>query len=408
MNFFEIKENVKNLFSTAEKKDEIVELKKKTANQWGVEKAGLAKGDVASFLPSLQAMKTQCEDEQQKDVAFQQVERNKIENEIISLDGDIKNIEVQKKSCEDSLTFEEQKIEDCKKEIGDLKINPEKILGDGTKPSRASFVIGTVIIFCMTLYLVLFYSSASYSAFFRIFESDTNIKDALFDSHAFIHAWNDSISELLLICTIPFVFLGLGFLIYKFNLTKDLGRYIKVFMLFVVTFMYDTILAYSITKKIYDVMKDGSWNPENIPDYSVSLAIQDSAFWLTIFSGFVVYVIWGLVFDFVMEEYYKFDRLTVRIDELEEKIKGYKQQCLVLRDKLLKLQLEKNGLDSKKKNRENALNYLTIINHDIVSMELHNFTVGWLNYMAAAGMPKNTQEQVSIQSKEFIEQYKKQ
>ena len=41
---------------------------------------------------------------------------------------------------------------------------------------------------------------------------------------------------------------------------------------------------------------------------------------MIIFSGFVVYIIWGFVFNFVMSEYYNLDKVRVAIEELEKKI----------------------------------------------------------------------------------------
>ena len=68
-------------------------------------------------------------------------------------------------------------------------------------------------------------------------------------------------------------------------------------MLFVVTFLFDAILAYLIDEKIYNLNKRFE-----DPEFSLGYAIQDPSFWVIIFAGFVSYIIWGLVFDFVMKE----------------------------------------------------------------------------------------------------------
>lgn len=403
---------ISNLFATKKVANEEEKQKgpqiKKTYEQWGFEKAGIATGDIASFIPALQAIKIQCEDEQRKDEEFQQKERLKVEREISELHGQIENLKVQQNAYESELKNEENKIENAKKELADIKENPKKVLEGGQEPSKMSFVIGLVIILFLTLYLFVFYSSASYSTFFKEFtiNNGTGIVDKILDSQTISKAWIDGMTEFIFICTIPFVFLGLGFLIHKFNQAEGKVKYLKITMLFIVTFIFDTILAYTITKKIYDLNAANSF--QDMPPYDISMAFQSMNFWSVIFAGFIVYVIWGFVFDFMMEEYYKLDKVSVRIKELEQNIKNYKQTCNKLKESITDTMKQLNTKDSEKNSKINELNYMTIVNKDIVALELNHFTIGWLNYMSGAGKSKPLQDEVRTQSDNFINQYKQQ
>ncbi len=75
-------------------------------------------------------------------------------------------------------------------------------------------------------------------------------------------------------------------------------NYFKIGMLFIVTFLFDAILAYLIEEKLYDLNKSLT-----DPPFSVSYALESPGFWVIIFAGFISYIIWGLVFDFIMHEH---------------------------------------------------------------------------------------------------------
>ena len=156
-------------------------------------------------------------------------------------------------------------------------------------------------------------------------------------------------------------------------------NYLKVGGLILVTFLFDSILAYGICKKIYDVTGVMSFSKTQEP-YSLMLAAGDIDFWTIIFAGFVVYIIWGLVFNFVMDEYYKLDRVKVALDELEKKISERKQACKSIKDEISNIGKE----ITEKEGRKNELNSIlsgTIVKMHDVKLEVNNFVTGWLSYM---------------------------
>ena len=93
--------------------------------------------------------------------------------------------------------------------------------------------------------------------------------------------------------------------------------YIKITALFIITFIFDAILAYLIEMKIYEFNK----TPDS-PEFDLSIAINKVEFWGIIFAGFVVYIIWGLVFDFIMKEYDNIDKIKAFIRAKREAIEN--------------------------------------------------------------------------------------
>lgn len=209
------------------------------------------------------------------------------------------------------LSENENNIKKIDNDISRVKIEPEKYGIEANSKPKAQFYIGLLILIPLTIYLVVFYMSASYSAFFKNFESDL-LSQAIFDANAFTKALKAGVIESIFVSTIPFAFMGLGYLIHMFQSDKKKGI-IKIAVLIIVTFTFDLILAYQIEFKIYNLNR----TLESI-DFNFLIAIQKPEFWGIIFAGFVVYIIWGLVFDFIMKEYDNFDKINVYIKKLKE------------------------------------------------------------------------------------------
>ncbi|MFA6151000.1 MAG: hypothetical protein WC716_06760 [Chitinophagaceae bacterium] len=271
------------------------------------------------------------------------------------------------------------KIEKLRKDILEIRSNPERLTGD--KSGKASFYIGFTILVFLTVYLFIFYSSASYSSFFKIFEmSETGLASSIFDPNALSNAYNNGITELVLIVTIPAVFLGLGFLIHKNQEKKGAKKILFIGSLVLLTFIFDMIIAYEICEKIYNIKKSNSF--QNIPDYSMHMAFQSINFWLIIFAGFVVYLIWGFVFDFIMEAHEKLDKVRLAIKNIEEEIKSTEGN-------IDKLNAELNTLEEKENKNIGEINKLNdLVEHTtIIPKEfeqfLFHFMQGWLHWMSA-------------------------
>ena len=193
--------------------------------------------------------------------------------------------------------------------------------------------------------------------------------------------------------TIPAVFLGLGYLIHKFQELKGIKKYIYIVFLVGVTFIFDSIIAYEICEKIYNIKRTNSFTA--IPEYSLNYAYHSINFWLIIFAGFVVYLIWGLVFDFTIQSHEKLDKVRVAISNLTEEIKS--------QEKIIeKLNLDINQIEEKENKNKAEINKLTeIIEHTTIipkefEQYLFHFMQGWLHWMSAN--LKNQSQQIECEN----------
>lgn len=263
-----------------------------------------------------------------------------------------------------------------------VKKNPvEEGLPDESSKAP-SLIIGALLLVPITIYLLVFYLSASYSAFFREIQVEMKLSQTIFAPEALSAAWNDGFLEVVLILTIPFAFMGLGYLIHMFNKQKKKGWFIKVLSLYSLTFVFDAILAYLIEEKIYNATKTLM-----TPDFGLAEAFASVSFWSIIFSGFVVYVIWGLVFDFIMEEFEKSNPLKVELKSIK--------------DSLTDLNLQKKEVENELESEFEALDRIDAELHEIQAKidgfifpkkrykTLHaQYVAGWSMYVAGE-MPVN-------------------
>lgn len=400
----ELKENIKALFglnksaeftNSVNKSDNLVNetVRKQNYKTLGFTDAGKVLGAEQALIPNLHAAKAKLQIEMAADSTIQEKEQTRIKNEIASLEGDKDSLEIKKEKIENDLKLAEDNIEKYKVEIDDIKNNPTRIVENPT--DKVGFRIGVIIILAMTLYLWLFYSSATYTAMFRTFSSTTDLtfQAKVLDPDAVPNALAGSWTQALFIMCIPFVFLGLGYLIYKFGQEKSFSKYIKIGSLVAVTFVYDVLIAYVIEKKAYDFVKNGSF--EIMPEYDFKIAFQSPEFWLIIFSGFVVYLIWGFVFDFVMDAHAKLNVVKVAIDNLEGKIRYKKKQCNEYKDNIEKIEGEIKTKNIEIKEKENELNKVVYPVNILVDC-LNSYLAGWINYLAGIG--KTAEEQKNVRT----------
>jgi len=295
-------------------------------------------------------------------------------------------------------------IQSLKDEIGGIRRNPSFYQKE--KPNKISFLFGTIIGILLTVYLWIFYTSASYSAFFRKFEADDiNVANSIFDAAALSKAYRDGIPSFVLVVSMPFIFLGLGYLIHKINEQKSNWKYLQLFGLIMVTLVFDYIIAYEIVQKVYELKSAASL--ESLPDYTFSNAIHDMNFWLIIFAGFVTYLIWGFLFDKLMAEYEKFDVVKVQIKIRQNEIKEIEKELKTHQDKIDELNAKIVEIEKEIKVAEEDLG-ATFFKPKEFEHIVYQFSSGWLQFveggLISTEEKKNIlRSELSIVTKNFIE-----
>ena len=154
------------------------------------------------------------------------------------------------------------------------------------------------------MYLFVFYSSTVYSAFYGNVDSNLG---GFIRASVFTEALEKGTGATSIIILAPFIFIGLGFLIHHslrenrmLAMRRKPKKYGTISLLILLTFLFDSLMAYKISESIHnDLYLKGFTDTQ----WSSNLILSDINFWLVLFSGFVVYIIWGLLLDKVMQDY---------------------------------------------------------------------------------------------------------
>ncbi len=372
-------ELVKKLFVT--KKEPAKDIKQKTIEKinysdYGFLQAKHSFGKIPALKINLHRIYQDYKQELKENSALQQKLKEPVKLKFEELQVKKENYEKRcKHIAETKIPGIKTEIDKLNNEIDDIKHNPQEYIGE--KAEKVAFYIGSFILFFLTVYLYIFYSSASYSAFFRVFSPEIGLTEAMLAPNAYSSALSDGFGEFAFIILMPFVFIALGYLIHKFTEKKLLVNYIKVLFLLMVTFIFDGFLAYKISEGLQSVNQT-----LETEDYTVLKAFQDVNFWVVIFAGFVAYIVWGLVFSFVMNSYKKLDKVATLVKIRHDKIKRKEQTIDKLNDEIDKTELIIRDIDPEIKNQESQLNSF-VFNTEEFGRIHYQFMTGWIQYMSA-------------------------
>ncbi len=276
------------------------------------------------------------------------------------------------------ITAIHQDIDNLKQVCRKVKTNPEDYILDVDKKASAKFWIGLSFLLPLAAYIFVFYISTSFSAFFREFDPGISLFQGMFDPQALSKAYNAGWLELIFILFIPFVFFALGYLIHMFQEKKNIANTLKITALFIITFLFDAILAYLIDEKLYNLNK--TFHSEV---FNIATAFKSISFWLIIFAGFVSYIVWGVVFDFVMKEHASRDKIKAFIKEKKAAILEKEKKILKTEAHIATVENNISDLKVRITELQNIIDgfILPVMNYKASSTE---YLQGWLKYISAA------------------------
>lgn len=349
-----------------------------TYNHYGMRMCGKVAGGTSYLTPFLQRVYTSEKQRQANNAARQEAARKNIQNQI-------NDKQAEQEKASNTIAELEDKIHACNNRIEEWREKISRLINTGNqgknKEAKIKMILGCTILVPLTVYLFVFYSSTFYSAFFRDFaQGNIGLGTAMLDPQAIPAAFNDGIGELFFILAAPVIFLGLGFSLHFFTLQKNNMKYLKMAAIILVTFIFDCILAYLIGKKIHDVQLIYT----DLPPYTIGEAIGDPNIWAIIFCGFVVYIIWGIVFDMTMTAYNDYASNKTSIEKYEKQIEDEQGKIAQLRSEKTAVNNKKIELNSEIAKLQQSLS-TSITHYDMgeIKSTLAQFFEGWMSTMSA-------------------------
>ena len=144
--------------------------------------------------------------------------------------------------------------------------------------------------------------------------------------------------------------------------------------------MFDCILAYKIGDQMHTFGIIIGQYPIG-QEYTVSMAFHDINTWAVIFCGFIVYVIWGIVFDMGMTAYNNMDLNKVELNNIKDKIDGLEQKIQGEKNTIQSLNQQKTSIEGQITNLKSQLNNKVFVDYAAIKTEMNNFYVGWIQAM---------------------------
>jgi hypothetical protein len=275
----------------------------------------------------------------------------------------------------------DNEIDDLKNENIKLE-NPSKPQQTPNGNERLKFKIFVFLLISTVLFLWIFYNSVIYSAFFKTFQlSDLGVVSSIFDAKALTQSWKLGLGAVLFTYLFPLVILGISSIVHIFKKNK-----VGMFAVYSIAFVFDALLAYEISEKIYNLKAENAF--ADIAPFSLSLAFTSITFWLIIFLGFVVYIIAGFIFEYTLNLH------ETLLNPNTNQIKQNKNAIALKEKRIEQLKNENKANDdfSNEKRKEIAKIRAEIgggmpIPHNVIDTIINSFSQGWIQFLS--GVNKN-------------------
>ncbi len=361
-----------------------------TYTQWGVRICGIVEGSLNALPPHLQKVYNLLYNEQARNIELQKTFKATTQAEIEKKNEEIRLINGKINTANTNTEKTTKKIDELKAERQEIKNGKENV----NKNQRLKLIIGLTIIIPLTIYLFLFYSSTFYSAFFRDPSSLTTVMNSMFDSNALANAYSDGVAELGFVLSAPIIFLGLGFCLHFFSVQEGKVKYLKMGAILLVTVLFDSILAYKIGDQMHTFGIIIGQHPIG-EEYTISMALHDINTWAVIFCGFIVYVIWGIVFDMIMSAYDKMDLNKTKLEGIKNEIESLEKKIKEEENKIEILKQQESDAKNAVKSLIAKLNHNVYIDYAAIKMEMTNFFAGWIKMMQVLSINKSLQDKAT-------------
>ncbi|MCC6551196.1 MAG: hypothetical protein IT279_14115 [Ignavibacteriaceae bacterium] len=344
----------------------------------GFRDAGNVGGAVQAFAVSIDRFFSRLIRRAEKDTEFLKKKQEEAEAEAVKLENQAVLHEATitdfRKSTMPDLEAQKDSV---RAEIRDIRENPQKY----TDQSRDSFKFWSLalVLFFITVFIHVFYSSVIYSALFREVKVEKGtIVHSVFYPNVYSEAYHLSTEAFLAALVGPFVFLGFALLMHYFKELKTKIGNISFWSMVGLTLLFDTLLAYQIAKRLYDAERINSFDNKVV--YEFWMAVADANFWTVIFFGFVVYFIFGLLYGVFEEERSRRLKLERMIKAREEKLEELNRKTDSCRKEIAELEETIRTLKLQATQIRVPSDRVFYSPHELRRI-LSNYTYGWMKYL---------------------------
>ena len=338
---------------------------------FGYEKSGSVKGDPQIFQTYLNRIGNgDLVEETYKGLSDE--EKNQRREQIKELEQQLANAKKANEKFEKDIDEKEKKIDTHRQELLNIsekqREDPKKLKKE--KFSTMKFSVNLFILVCLSLYLFFFYVSTAYKALYTDLEAmANNIAQGLGTGSIMPQPYElaEALRYNYLLFLVPFVFYAFG---WAFHIMLEMEKKIKYVLLgfiIAVTFTVDFLLALLIhnnTEMAKELMglETQAWG-------------GNPTFWVILFLGFLVYIIWSILLDSLLREW---DKRTVT-KNIKKIIQHMRKDIKILQTKIK----DTTPIENKITDYREDINTVMTGN---LKKYVDQFTNGWIAYLAPDNM----------------------
>lgn len=276
-----------------------------------------------------------------------------------------------------------------KEEIQDKENERDAVRAGEQDPDFVPLGISGLFLLALSLYLIIFYSSTGYAAFI-------DIPQGLIAGFLAPDVYSQAEGGILaFIIFFPFVFFAVGYAVHVAIEKKQIPLIIT---LATFTLLFDGLLAYNISKRVY--LKDMTLILNITDNWSYDMAFKDGTFYLIILSGFAAYLLWGFLLNYVLNEWKRIqpDKLKqTTLDNLRQQILNLTTESATLENQVSQIN---STIDKAVRDTElltAKINRLkgggTIVNVPALQGAIGDFMGGWNSFIMFIPNPPGVTEQ---------------
>jgi hypothetical protein len=356
---------------------------------YGYEKAGSVKGDpeiYASFLNRI--ANGDLVEENYKGLTDN--EKKERREQIKVLEKQLDEIESSNAKIESDIKEKEKKIDDFRQDL--LKIREVRRKDHDKLKSETfsimKFSINLIILVMLTGYLFFFYVSAAYKALYVDLQKIAdNLAQGL--GTGSIMPQPNELSEAIrynyLLFLVPFVFYAFGWAFHVIMEMKQKIRVLYIGLLIAVTFTVDFLLAL--------IISNNTENAKDLMGLATTHWTSSPTFYIILFLGFLVYIIWSILLDSMLREW---DKLKVT-NNLKRIIQHLNSDIRILKGKLFPIKDLKDKIANYRED-------ISTVMYGNLKKYIEQFSSGWMSYLAPDNM-KAVKERCQDIKKDFEEKH---
>ena len=338
---------------------------------FGYEKAGSVKGDPDVYAAYLERI-INGDLVEESYTGFSDEEKKERIKQIKELEIELKDRDSSNAKIEVEIKEKDNSIEEYRKQLLNIReVNNEdheKLKEENF--STLKFSINLFLLVFLSIYLFFFYVSAAYKALYVDFEGIAE-KIASGEGTGSIMPGAYELIEALqfnyLLLLVPFVFFAFGWAFHVLIEIKNKVRIVFISLLIAVTFAVDFLLAL--------IIHNNTESAKSLMGMETSHFSVSSTFYIILFLGFLVYVIWSILLHSLLMEWDK-KQVTRNIKKIINHYQG----------DIRKLQINLQNTTEVKAQIANYREDISTVFYGNLKKYIDQFSSGWVTYLSPASM----------------------